>query len=258
MRVCIYGAGAMGTSFGVLLQKRSGIKIDFITRNQSRVQLLNTCGATVVGVAEGERVYALLPSEMDGEYDFIFLATKQRENEKTAEFLSAHLKENGALITLQNGLPEPLLAEVLGEDRVYCGVLSWGAEIAEGGSANITSNAGYHVGLGAYGSGERLFDIERLLTPAFEVTTGNLFELRFAKLATNASFSTLSVLSGLPFGIIAKKYKKYATKLIRETFNVARAYGCKKLPLNGHDLFKVLTLFGGRLLPRAMKHYRET
>ena len=47
-------------------------------------------------------------------------------------------------------------------------------------------------------------------------------------------------------------------RLIREIFAVARAYGAKKLPLNGHDLFKVFSFCGGVLLPVALKHYRNT
>ena len=84
-------------------------------------------------------------------------------------------------------------------------------------------------------------------------------EIRFAKLAVNAAFSTLSAVSGLTFYELSKKYKALTLALMREVLAVAKAYGCTRLPLNGHDLFKI---FGGRfaklLLPAAFRAYRET
>ena len=46
--------------------------------------------------------------------------------------------------------------------------------------------------------------------------------------------------------------------LMREVFEVARALGAKKLPLNGHDLFKVFGGLAPVTLPIAMKRYRDT
>ena len=259
MRVCIYGAGAMGTSFGVRLIGLPQIdSLEFITRNAERVAYLNEYGVTVVGTAKNTAVKALTPEEMYGKYDVVFLATKQRDNQAIAEFLSGYLKEDGALVTLQNGLPEESLANVLGKDRVYGAALSWGAEITSTGEVIVTGNDGFCVGLGAYGAGERLAEIIGILQDRFQLTVGNLAEIRFAKLATNASFSTLSAISGLPFGVIAKRYKRLAYRMIRETFSVARAYGYRKLPLNGHDLFWVFSFCNGALLPVAMKKYRNT
>lgn len=246
MRICIYGAGAMGTSLGSLLQN-ADIPCTLVTRNQGHVAALKDAGMN-----------ALHPEEMTGEFDLIFLSTKQKENARIAAFLSEYLTSDGALVSVQNGLPEEGLAAVLGEERVYGCALSWGAELIENGKVKVTSESGYHFALGAYGSGARLQEIAALLSRVGEVTVGKLAEIRFAKLATNASMSTLSAISGLRFGEIAKKYRRQALALIKETFAVARACGCEKLPLNGHDLFKVFGAFGWITLPIAMKKYQDT
>lgn len=161
---------------------------------------------------------------------------------------------------MQNGLPEEALAAVLGKERVYGCTLSWGAEIECAGVVRITSESGYRAAIGAFGNGSRLRELHAMLCGALTAATvGNLAEIRFAKLAVNASFSTLSAISGLTFGEISVRYKKYALALMRETFAVARAFGCKKLLLNGYDLFKVFRRpFGRLLLPAAMKKYRNT
>lgn len=259
MRICIYGAGAMGTSLGVLLS-RTGIECDLVCRNREHVTALRGKGGILKFANETltSKVSALLPEEMKGEYDLIILATKQRENRTIAEQINPYLAQGGAVLTVQNGLPEESLAEVFGANAIYGGVLSWGAEREEAGVVQLTSDAGFHIGLGAFGAGEKLGEIADLLSKAFTVNTGNLCELRFAKLTTNACFSTLSTISGLPFGMLAKKHKRACMRLIREIFAVARAYGAKKLPLNGHDLFKVFSFCGGALLPVAMKRYRDT
>lgn len=260
MRMCIYGAGAMGTSFGTLLS-HSGVPCDLVSRNRGHVLALREKGA-LLRYGDGrtlcEKVSAILPEEMKGEYDLIVLSTKQRENRSVAEQIAPRLSRGGIVLTVQNGLPEESLAEAFGANAVYGGVLSWGAEREEAGVVRVTSSAGFCIGVGAYGAGERLEEIAELLSEAFTVSTGSLYELRFAKLATNACFSTLSTVTGLPFGVLAKKYRRDCMRLIREVFAVARAYGAKQLPLNGHDLFKVFSFCGGALLPVAMKKYRNT
>ncbi len=258
MKICIYGAGAMGTSLGALLSK-TGADCVLVSRSKTHVDALNQEGAYLTGGVEVIPVRACLPEELNGGYDLVLLATKQRENGEIARFLSGILAENGALVSVQNGLPEPELAQIVGADRVYGCALSWGATRTDAGRVNITSENGFHLALGAYGTGARLAEIASLLSKIGSVTTGNLYEIRFAKLAINGAFSTLSAISGLPFGTLSKRYKRQVLALMREIFAVARAHGCKRLPLNGHDLFKVFGGFwAGLLLPIAMKRYANT
>ena len=248
MRICIYGAGAMGFSLGAYL-KEAGVPSELVTRNTAHVEAMVRHGYN-----------ALLPEEMCGQYDIIFLATKQRENRSIAEFLLPYLKEDGALITVQNGLPEEGLAETFGADRVYGCTLGWGAELVNPGELLITSEAQgkQHLALGAYGRGERLEEIISILRGAFEVMVGNLLEIRFAKLVVNASFSTLSAISGLTFGELSKRYKSLVLTLMREVIAVARAYGCKNLIQNGHDILKLFSSpFASLILPIAMKKHRN-
>lgn len=257
MRMCIYGAGAMGTSLGVLLDEMS---LDFVTHNAAHAAAMNAEGAIIEGaLTRCVKVRAKLPSEMQGQYDVIILAVKQRENHAASLFLKQFLKEDGALVTVQNGLPEAELAKTFGADRVYGCTLSWSAENVRPGVVRVTSATGFHLSLGAFGKGERLSELAPVFAHAGTLTTGDLKEIRFAKLAVNAAFSTLSAVSGLTFYELSKKHKALSLALMREVLAVARAYGCTRLPLNGHDLFKI---FGGRfaklLLPAAFRSYRET
>ena len=256
MRACIYGAGAMGTSLGAALSE-AGVLVELISRNAAHVSALRTEGAVLSGsVNMTVPVTALLPEEMAGKYDVIFLAIRQRGNREAAEYLLPFLKEDGALVSVQNGLPERALAEVFGADRVYGCALSWGADRTAPGHIQMTGG-GFRYALGAFGKGARLKELASLLAKTGEVTAEDLNEIRFAKLAVNASFSTLSVISGLTFGELASHHKKLVLSLVKEVVSVAKAEGCKKLPVGGHDVMKLLGgPFASLILPVAMKKYR--
>ena len=78
-RIAIYGAGAMGTVLGVMLKKGGLDNVDLVTRNEAHVQGMREYGATIVCEADGieinEKVNAILPKDMQGQYDVIFLMT---------------------------------------------------------------------------------------------------------------------------------------------------------------------------------------
>lgn len=248
----------MGTSLGAALSK-AGVPVELVSRNAAHVEALRTRGAVLSGsVTMTVPVTAMLPEEMAGKYDIIFLAIRQRGNREAAQGLVSFLKEDGALVSVQNGLPERALSEVFGADRVYGCALSWGAERIAPGEIQMTGGS-FAFSLGAFGAGKKCSEIAALLKRAGDVTVGDLQELRYAKLAVNAAFSTLSVISGLTFGELASRHKRLALGLMREVFSVARAAGCRKLPLRGHDLFRVFSgPWAGLLLPVAMKPYKNT
>ena len=87
MRSAIYGAGSLGTVMGAFLAK-NGVEIDLVNRNKAHVEALKNNGARITGTVEMTiPVNALLPEEMTGRYDIIFLMTKQLNNRETLSFL---------------------------------------------------------------------------------------------------------------------------------------------------------------------------
>ena len=142
-KIAIYGAGAMGTVLGSLLTKGGLKNVHLITRNESHVKGLNQTGATLVCEAENTEwtipVNAITPNEMQGKYDMVFLMTKQRENEDILRFLLPYLHENSVVCTTQNGLPEEKVSSIVGKDRAYGGVASFGATFIGGGKVKLTS-----------------------------------------------------------------------------------------------------------------------
>lgn len=277
-KIAVYGAGAMGTVLGTFLTSCGTFPcVHLISRNVAHVNALKERGATVRCVPDGKTieqpVTALLPEEMQEKYDVVFLMTKQRENAKTVTFLKDYLAENGIICTVQNGFPEPSVAAIVGETRVFGGVCAWGATFVGEGEVELTSELNaVGIEIGAYGKnddGLRLlrFVLERVghvVNENFLTVTDDLTGSRWSKLAINAAFSGLSAVTGLRFGEIAKRRKsrKIALYLLRECFSVAEAAGITLQKVKGHDLQNLLgsRSFFGRLkawfvLPIAMKKH---
>lgn len=279
-KIAIYGAGAMGTVLGTFLTKGGLKNVELITRNASHVQGLNE-NARIVCKADGDeikcKVHACTPEQMTGKYDIVFLMTKQRYNAEILEFLLPFLHENSIVCTTQNGLPEQSVANVVGEDRTFFGVASFGANFIGAGEVELTSKRKamrLSVAPMTESNGEKTRLLLDILSYAgrgvgneeFAMQTQNALGARWSKLAINAAFSGLSVVTGLTFGEIAKKRsaKKLALGILREAFAVANANGVTLDTMQGHDMQKLL---GGRgfiktqislaLLPLAMRKHKK-
>ena len=133
MHYAIYGAGSLGTVLGAYITQ-SGERIDLINRNRAHVQALNATGARITGTVDMTvPVTAITPEEMTGVYDVILLMTKQLHNAEVVTMLSHYLSDDGVIVTLQNGLPEPGIAEIVGAHRTMGCTVEWGATLSSPG-----------------------------------------------------------------------------------------------------------------------------
>ena len=266
MNCAIYGAGAMGTVLGAYIA-RAGRDIDLINRNREHIAALKEKGAHIVGTVDfTQKVNALLPEEMTKKYDIILLMTKQRMNGEIVAFLKDYLKEDGALCTCQNGLPEPKIAEIIGQDRTLGCAIAWGATFRGKGVSELTSDpAALTFSLGAYGKGNHLQDVKELLECMGQVTVEqNFIGARWSKLLINSAFSGLSTVTGATFGEISvqKSSRRVAQAIMKECIDVAKAAGIRIDPVQGHKIDKLFDYKGKlkkalsfALIPVAMKKH---
>ena len=266
MNCAIYGAGAMGTVLGAYIA-RAGRDIDLINHNREHIAALKEKGAHIVGTVDfTQKVNALLPEEMTKKYDIILLMTKQRMNGEIVAFLKDYLKEDGALCTCQNGLPEPKIAEIIGQDRTLGCAIAWGATFRGKGVSELTSDpAALTFSLGAYGKGNHLQDVKELLECMGQVTVEqNFIGARWSKLLINSAFSGLSTVTGATFGEISvqKSSRRVAQAIMKECIDVAKAAGIRIEPVQGHDIVKLFDYKGKlkkalsfALIPVAMKKH---
>lgn len=269
MRCAIYGAGSLGTILGAYVTKNGG-DIELINRNKAHVQALKENGAKIIGKVEMTvPVKAITPDEMNGKYDVIFLMTKQLQNKEVVTKLKENLSDTSVIVTLQNGLPEPGIAEIIGSNRTMGCVVEWGATLVEPGVCMLTSEPdglSYHMGKMEGISDEQYNMVKKvleLMCPVHEEP--NLLGARWSKLLINATFSGLGTVVGGVFGDISEnnRARKVAIRCMKECIDVGHSAGIEFAPVQGKNITKLFYYKGAfkraiatMLIPIAMKKHR--
>jgi 2-dehydropantoate 2-reductase len=246
MRVAIYGAGSLGTILGAFISK-AGVPVELINRNKARIEALKTKGAQVVGTMQFcQPVIAYTPDEMTGQYDILFLMTKQQHNAEVVQMLKNYLASDGVLVTFQNGLPEMQIAEVLGEERVLGSTVAWGATLQSPGVCELTSEPdalSFSLGAISEKRSKHFAKVKELLELMGTVDVEeNFLGTRWSKLLINASFSGMSAVLGCTFGEAAgpKESRKVVQAIIKECIDVCQKGGIRIEPVQGKDIVKLL------------------
>lgn len=269
MRCAIYGAGSLGTVLGAYLS-RAGVPVELVNRNRAHVEALRKGGAHITGTVEFTTpVRAIYPEEMQGSYDVIFLMTKQLHNAEVVAFLAPMLGPSGVIVTMQNGIPEPGIAEIVGEAHTMGCVVEWGATLTAPGESRLTSSPdslSFHIGGMPGISAEQMTAVRQLLEHMCPVEQEeNLLGVRWSKLLINATFSGLGTAIGGCFGDVSegRQAKRVAVRCMKECMDVGRAAGVSFAPVQGKDITKLFYYknackrkIAECLLPIAMKKHR--
>ena len=248
---------------------REGVQIDLINRNHAHVNALNRSGAHITGTVNMTvPVSALLPEDMTGRYDIIFLMTKQLNNRETVAFLKNYLAEDGVIVTLQNGIPEDGIAEIVGPDHTIGVTVEWGATMDAPGSSRLTSDPAslsFHMGSMPGIPDSKLEQVKAVLEKMCPVVIeNNLPGARWSKLLINATFSGLGTVMGGTFGDVAKdpEARNLAASCMKEVIDVGRAAGVTFAPVQGKDLVSlfywsnpVKKALAKLIMPVAMKKH---
>ena len=268
-RCCIYGAGSLGTVLGAYITKNGG-QIDLINRNKAHVAALREKGAHIIGTVDlTVPVTAYTPDEMTGKYDIILLMTKQLHNKEVVTMLKDFLTETGVIVTLQNGIPEPGIAEIVGANHTMGCTVEWGATLSAPGECTLTSapeSLSFHMGKMDGITEEQFTMVKELLELMCPVhTEDNLIGARWSKLLINATFSGLGTVVGGVFGDVSetKENREIAVMCMKECIDVGHAAGAVFAPVQGKDITKLFYYKGAIkkafalfLMPIAMKKHR--
>lgn len=231
MRVCVIGAGAMGSTFGGLLA-RAGHDVTFVDTWAEHVAAINAGGLRLDGV-KGElqipaRATVDLPRGLQA--DLAMIWTDANNTRRAAETAAAALAPDGFAITLQNGIGNvETLVEVLGKPRVAAGSSMCSAAMRGPGHASFTHMAMTSVGEidgGASARVERLRDA--LAAAGFEARVHpDIMSLVWSKFAHNCAVNAICATTGLRVGEIARvaALDRFQDHVIDEILAVTQAKG---------------------------------
>ncbi|MBZ4691011.1 MAG: ketopantoate reductase [Cereibacter sp.] len=261
-RAAIIGAGSLGTIIGALMT-RGGRPVELVDTHPAHVEALNAGGACISGqMTLRQPVRALTPDQMQGAYDLVFLLNKQTSNPVALAHLRQHLHENSLVCTLQNGIPEPAVAAILGKGRTIGGAVGFGATWLGPGHSSLTTAAEV-VRHHAFEIGEIDGVIRPRLTLAQDYLQQvgrtriieNLMGARWSKLLMNATFSGLSAALGCSFGDVLdnRTAVRSVLHIADEVVRAARAEGHDMAPLQGEE-FQRFARPGDEAATLAMVH----
>jgi 2-dehydropantoate 2-reductase len=196
--IVMWGAGAIGGTIGAYLVRagRQVIFVDTAADHVSRIQ----SGALVVNSLGGSFTVgapAFIPSALPGTYDLIFLAVKASATIPATHMLQEHLSQNGVVVSLQNGINEIQIAEIISPERTIGAFINPGADWIGPGEISYSARGALAVG---ELDGRKTPRVEFILAclQDFEpnaVLTDNIYGYLWAKMAY-AAVLTASALTG--------------------------------------------------------------
>lgn len=146
-RVLIWGAGAIGGSVGGFLT-RAGHDITFVDIAADHVAEINAGGLRITGPVDEFVAHApaFTPDGVKGVWDMIFLCVKAHHTKAACVLLAPHLASDGYVLSLQNGLNELEIADVVGRARTIGAFVNFGADWMAPGEIMLGNRAAVVLG----------------------------------------------------------------------------------------------------------------
>ncbi len=242
-KILVAGAGAMGTIIGALLTKHlssHAYQIDLLDTNSSHIDALNDKGAKITGHLDTTiKVNGITPDQLLGQYDLVISTVKQMALRASLNHLLPFLHDDSLVLTLQNGIPEDVAAEVIGKHRVIGGGIEFSGTFVGAGVVKLASpqdTLGFTIGEVSGEITERLSKVKNILETSIncELTTV-LRETRFTKLTDNTVASAIPTALGCILGKVLENDQASAciAELGRECSMVLQGLNIEPLELFG-------------------------
>lgn len=234
-RIAVVGAGAVGGIVAGFAAK-AGCDVELVCKHPEIVRKIGEEGLRISGVRGNHTIK--LPavtriSDLSGPKDVVFHATKATDLISAAREILPFLKDDSLVASLQNGICEEALSEVVGRERVVGCVVGWGATMEGPAELVMTSMGEFVIGCLDKRSESRLGEVKEILETILPVTvTADILEALYSKLIINSCITALGAISGLTLGemLRLKQARKIFIRIVREAMDVADTLGLKVPP----------------------------
>lgn len=235
----VWGAGAIGGTVGAYLA-RAGHDVTFVDIVPEHVAAIRGPGLHIHGPVEDFTIQApaLLPGEVSGAWDKVFLCVKAHHTAEACRALLPHLAADGYVLSLQNGLCETIIAGIAGAERTVGAFVNFGADWMGPGSI-LYGNRGAVV-LGEIDGADtpRLHQLYQLMRD-FEpdaITTPDIWSYLWGKLGYGAMLFAQALGDASIADCLARPELLPAWRALGgEAVAVALAEGVQPRGFNGFD-----------------------
>jgi 2-dehydropantoate 2-reductase len=239
MKFLVWGAGAIGGTVGAYLA-RTGHNITFVDRADDHVEAINHSGLQITGPVDEFTVQAqaFRPETIEGIYEHILLCVKAQDTESAAHALKPHLAPDGYVVSLQNGMNELIIGEIVGKERVIGAFINFGADYLSPGIIHRGNRAAVVLG-----------ELDGQITPRLEtlhramldfddraIMTANIWGYLWGKMAYGVMlFATAVTNDSIADALANREYRPVYIALAREMLAAASARGVTPEGFNGFD-----------------------
>lgn len=202
MHVVVAGAGGIGGAIAGEVALGGG-EASVIDPWADHVEAIRADGLRLFGPVPEDDRKARLPAWHTSEsqrlepIDLLVIAAKAFDNKWLAPLLAPRLTDDAAVISAQNGVNEPLLAEMLGPERVIGTVVLFPAEITGPGQVRLDWRATLQVGELDGTRTDRLERVASGLGPGIDVVVSeNIWGAIWSKLVMNCMSNPVNAVLG--------------------------------------------------------------
>ena len=234
----VFGAGAVGGSLGAFLAK-AGEDVVFVARNEDHVRAINTHGLRIQGT-KSEFVVparALTPKELEGGQKVVLLAVRSQDTEEAVRQLMPFLARDAMVVSLQNGLNEEIISQLVGKERTIGAYVNWPADYLGPGLIGNVGEGKLYIGELDGVISERVKWLEAKLSLAYPVVlTDNIWGYLWSKLIYGAiQYATVLVDRPMYETLELSWVQSILGDLVREAMQVPNALGIHLENFNKFD-----------------------
>ena len=225
--IIIWGAGAIGGTVGAYLQ-RAGVPVVFVDRVSEHVAAINREGLCISGPIEEFTVkaQAFLPEDLSGQYRTILLCVKAHHTEVACDQLRPFLRDDGCVVSLQNGLNERVIARAFGGGRTIGAFVNFGADYHGPGNIHFGGRGAVVVGELDGRITDRVRQLHQHLLHFDEkaVTTSNIMGFLWGKMSYGALLYATALTNESIVDVLGSKQHRHClSALAQEVLSVATA-----------------------------------
>lgn len=147
-KIAILGAGAIGGIAGIYMALH-GVEVLFIDKNIDHVRAIRENGIKVDGCRGDFGVgpqLAVTPDELNETLGMVFIACKSQHTEDAVHSIYKWLTDESVIVSLQNGMNEPKIAAIVGQNRTMGALPDYGGAYIEPGHLEYVHEGPVYVG----------------------------------------------------------------------------------------------------------------
>ncbi|MHB8643485.1 MAG: amidase family protein [Gaiellaceae bacterium] len=217
----VVGSGAIGGTVGARMVQ-AGHSVLFCDADAAHVAALNENGLAIEGPVEEFTVpaQAVSPAALPDALGPVLLAVKSQHTEAALREIVPRLAPDGFVVSLQNGVNEPLIASLAGTERTVGAFVNFGADYLAPGRIFLAGRGALYVG---ELDGSRSERIERLVRDLPDATaTGNILGFLWGKEAYGAMlFATAVSDLAIADALAEPRYRAVFIQVAREVLAAA-------------------------------------